>query len=94
MPRSATVAPLQHADLVQPICRNGPMPPRRPSNDQPGCAHEKGRVTVPAFSGSPYALANVTGSPRAQSARRTVRAYRGRGRGGQASKGWIGTSRW
>jgi len=59
-----------------------------------GNAHGKGRVTVPAFSGSPYALANVTGSPRAQSARRTVRAYRGRGTGGQASKGRIGTSCW
>lgn len=48
-----------------------------------GTAHEKGRVTVPVGSGSPYALANVTGSPRAQSARRTVGAYRGRGESGQ-----------
>jgi hypothetical protein len=71
LPRRATVAGLQHADLVKLTFRLSPMPRRLPVT----AVHDKKRVPVPANAAEPYALAKGRAAAGAEwSARRTARA--------------------
>jgi hypothetical protein len=65
------MARLQHADLVDPSCRDSPVPARRPKKP---CLKRKGAWKC-RFSRYSYALAEETGSAAAEkSSRRTARA--------------------